>query len=398
MGNSIGDLVNEALSPVFDVTHGRVQLGLESSYSAASLPVTPLSLGNGLWLTGQVDNLDVRVSSVKALGLVLGIAQPVQAKAHGVVLRVSDSASKDQEHENKLHRSRRSALFSCPSTKVRDYLKCIELEVRDISLELCIAGSVSRIRLDAFSLHRPSITASSMCVSFLHKGTRFEFNDRKLGHIEDAKSTGKYVYANKHLEFAIEGKIAINASIDDVRAILDMAVWLQALTVSDLVEPTCDTESLVEFVRRLVVKVNDASVELDMMGEVLIRLIGKALQADVGQFESTVQLKPLVVNCGGGTPVSADVRVKALRGRVPEIQHGFVDGSGNSNVPWRSTVDLLLADPQFATHKYRLGWLRDGILVQATANSDGESKTPGQKRQRPGSECSGERAVKARLT
>lgn len=346
MGNSLGELADQALSEYL-VVKGKVSIGLQSAtYRVTDARVKPLELGSGLCLTGIVKEIEVKSNTVGAVFSALsGGSQNIAVTVRGVRLVVKQSAGEGTTQKP-----------NSSQQNLEQHLRKMVVKLSDVQLDVDLAGHKLNATIDSSDIV-PHVSRSELQRWRLeHRGGRLCLAGDQIGKMQPGSIS---VDVTGVPQVNVGTKIAAQLDSNQVLAILDIAAALEALAACTASESApCDLKDA-----RL--NFGEVSVQVDEFGGPLLKLMSPSSTVTIGRHNVHVEILPLHVTSGESAAVSSNLSLEIRTGIGNDwtMQHSF---SPESFPPWQSAVDMLLADPKFAPHKALLDKACTAIEVKSS--------------------------------
>jgi len=173
------------------------------------------------------------------------------------------------------------------------------------------------------------------------------------------------------LEVSAESTPRAHLDVDQLLALLDIAAALEAIVAVEVGEASAP-RVVPKAACGVTVTFQGADLRLDMAEEPLLEAKCQkgSVSVPLHGTSADVRLEPLEVRAGGGagwvSSSEACLHTEAPDGRPDKVRatlrHCFPGAeSEHFALPWRGTIELLLADPRFAPHRAWLEAARDGL-------------------------------------
>eukprot|EP00446_Apocalathium_sp_SHHI-4_P051647 CAMPEP_0177360022 /NCGR_PEP_ID=MMETSP0368-20130122/36428_1 /TAXON_ID=447022 ORGANISM="Scrippsiella hangoei-like, Strain SHHI-4" /NCGR_SAMPLE_ID=MMETSP0368 /ASSEMBLY_ACC=CAM_ASM_000363 /LENGTH=404 /DNA_ID=CAMNT_0018822575 /DNA_START=88 /DNA_END=1299 /DNA_ORIENTATION=- len=359
MGSSLSQTLDEALKVVLEVGSSKVDVGLgSSSYTASKDKLRAIRLAEGLLLTGEVASIKASGSTLQALGAAFGRPPPLSVEVSGVRLRIGTggaaAGTSTPVSLQKLPQELGGAFKRTGDLLAPEKLLArLEAEVKDVEVELQLGGHTLRVHLAALKARARPPAA----------GGRF------------GGAAGVAAAAGPGGERRVDA--AAHLDVDQLLALLDIAAALEAIVAVEVGEASAP-RVVPKAACGVTVTFQGADLRLDMAEEPLLEAKCQkgSVSVPLHGTSADVRLEPLEVRAGGGagwvSSSEACLHTEAPDGRPDKVRatlrHCFPGAeSEHFALPWRGTIELLLADPRFAPHRAWLEAARDGLESEHAA-------------------------------
>lgn len=393
MGSSLSQTLDEVLKVVLEVGSSKADVGFgSSSYTASKSKLRAIRLAEGLLLIGEVASIKASGSTLQALGAAFGRAPPLSVEVSGVRLRIGTggaaAGTSTPVSLQKLPQELGGAFKRTGDLLAPEKLLArLEAEVKDVEVELVLGGRTLRVHLAALKARaRPPAAGGrfSLAWHLTHDGARVELDGRavaSLGGGGGSAGAGAAFGGTAELlvlrqllgvEVRAESTPRAHLDVDQLLALLDIAAAVEAIVAVEVGEASAP-RVVTKAACGVTVTFQGTDLRLDMAEEPLLEAKCQKGSVSVPRHGTSAEfrLEPLEVRAGGGasgwvSSSEACLHTEAPDGRPDEVRatlrHCFPGAeSEHFALPWRGTIELLLADPRFAPHRAWLEAARDGL-------------------------------------
>lgn len=381
MGNALQTHVDKAFQNVLEggSSNGHMKLIGKSTYTATGKDLCPRRLGEGLYLSGKVDNIKVSTQAVTAgLAVCFGEAPQVSVAIQGVYICISSDVPAETRGRAEIAKHTPKQQRDEISADLQKHMANLQVHVSNVVVELNLDGHhiIAYIASAKAEPHNRGRSAAKWQVE--HRGIRLELDGNQLVNLSDDTVDVKIAQALRRVDVDLKTEICASLDVEQLLAVLDVVAAAEAIRIiEESFHQRENSDSIVGLPCE--VKFLNTLLKLEMNGDPLLEAKSKSGHVSINSSTQTTEIlvESVEITRGGSAKVMSDeVRIcvePSGHGQCNRVSlaHNFPsEENGCATLPWRGTLEVLLDDPRFVHHRAWLESARDnkGIDVVNASN------------------------------